>query len=115
MLFPIFDIPDSFAKIPDGTYDSIYFKITNMSAIYQGKFFGDNYDILGIIENIGNKTFNQINLIVTLFDKNNTLIGVESTVPILDITSPGSKSPFKFDVLTNSSKFDHYLIEIGGK
>ena len=70
---------------------------------------------MGIIKNIGNKTTDRLNLIVTLFNKTNGLIGVEQTIPILDVAEPNSSSPFKFDVLTNMSQFDHYLIQIGGR
>lgn len=100
---------------PEGTYKSTNFKISNLSAIYQGKFFGDNYDIVGIIQNIGNRTTDKLNLIVTLYNKTNSLIGVEQTIPILDVGEPNSSSPFKFDVLTNTSQFDHYLIQVGGR
>jgi hypothetical protein len=110
----LFWVSNVFAE-PRGMYESTNFKISNLSAIYQGKFFGDNYDIVGIIKNIGNKTTDRLNLIVTLYNKTNGLIGVEQTIPILDVAEPNSSSPFKFDVLTNISQFDHYLIQIGGR
>jgi hypothetical protein len=110
----LFWVSNVFAE-PNGMYESSKFKISNLSAIYQGKFFGDNYDIVGIIQNIGNRTTDKLNLIVTLYNKTNSLIGVEQTIPILDVSEPNSSSPFKFDVLTNMSQFDHYLIQVGGR
>jgi len=100
---------------PKGTYESENFKITNMSAIYQGKFFGDTYGIVGMIENIRNETFVDIQLVVTLYDKYNNLIDVDRTLPILDIRTPGTHSPFKFLVSTNGTIFDHYLVQIAGR
>jgi len=110
----IFHAPAIFA-VPYGSYQSENFKITNMTAIYKGKYIEDNYEILGIIENIGNETSSEIHLIATIFDKNNNLIGVYETIPILDISKKGNDSPFRFDISTNSSSFDHFNIEIGGK
>jgi len=100
---------------PKGTYESENFKITNMSAIYQGKFFGDTYGIVGMIENIRNETFVDIQLVVTLYDKYNNLIDVDRTLPILDIRTPCTHSPFKFLVSTNGTIFDHYLVQIAGR
>ena len=113
MIF-IFHAPTIFA-VPYGSYQSENFKITNMTAIYKGKYIEDNYQILGIIENIGNETTSEIHLIATIFDKNNNLIGVYETMPILDISKKGNDSPFRIDISTNSSSFDHFNIEIGGK
>lgn len=113
MIF-IFHAPTIFA-VPYGSYQSENFKITNMTAIYKGKYIEDNYQILGIIENIGNETTSEIHLIATIFDKNNNLIGVYETMPIMDISKKGNDSPFRIDVSTNSSSFDHFNIEIGGK
>lgn len=110
----IFHAPAIFA-VPYGSYQSENFKITNMSALYKGKYIEDNYEILGIIENIGNETSSEIHLIATIFDKNNNLIGVYETIPILDISKKGNDSPFRIDISTNSSLFDHFNIEIGGK
>lgn len=97
-----------------GSYQSENFKITNMSALYKGKYIQDIYEILGIIENTGNGTLNQIHLIATLFDKDNNLIGIDETVPVFDISKNGSNSPFKFTISTNKTLFDHFVIEIGG-
>jgi len=99
-------MPSVFGQ-PNGAYESENFKITNMSAIYQGKAFGDIYNIVGMIENIENKTFIDVQLVVTLYDKNNNLIDVDRTVPILDIRGSGTHSPFKFTVITNGTLFDH--------
>jgi hypothetical protein len=99
---------------PIGSYESKNFQILNMSVIYKGSFIGDNYDILGIIKNIGNKTFEgDVAMFITLYDKNGNLIGLEETTPIFDIRNPGNSSEFKFDVRTNSSLFDHYIVKIG--
>ena len=89
------------------------FEITNMSTIYKGNFLGDKYEVLGIIKNVGNKTFDLVNLHITMYDKNGNLIGLEETKPIWDISSPGNSSEFKFDVYTNASLFDHYIIKVG--
>ena len=105
----------SISAEPKGTYESENFKITNMSAIYQGKFLADTYDIVGMIENTQNETFIDIQLVVTLYDKNNTLIDADRTVPILDIRTPGTHSPFKFIVSTNGTLFDHYLVQVAGR
>ena len=114
LMILIFHAPTIFA-VPYGSYQSENFKITNMSALYKGKYIEDNYEILGIIENIGNETSSEIHLIATIFDKNNNLIGVYETIPILDISKKGNDSPFRIDISTNSSLFDHFNIEIGGK
>lgn len=114
IMIMIFHAPAIFA-VPYGSYQSENFKITNMTAIYKGKYIEDNYEILGIIENIGNETSSEIHLIATIFDKNNNLIGVYETIPILDISKKGNDSPFRIDISTNSSLFDHFNIEIGGK
>lgn len=98
-----------------GTYQSENFEISNLSAIYKGKYIEDKYQILGIVKNIGNDTSSEIILIGTIFDKNNNLIGVYRTIPILDISKHGNDSPFRFDIFTNKSLFDHFNIEIGGK
>ncbi len=100
---------------PIGTYESENFKITNMSAIYQGKLLADTYDIVGMIENTQNITFVDIQLVVTLYDKNNNLIDVDRTLPTLDIRTPGTHSPFKFIVSTNGTLFDHYLVQVAGR
>jgi hypothetical protein len=84
-----------------------------MSAIYKGNFLGYKYEVLGVIKNIGNKTFNSIILYITMYDKNGNLIGIEDTQPIWDISNPGNSSEFKFDVYTNASLFDHYIIKPG--
>ena len=86
-----------------------------MSAIYKGNYLGDTFDIVGMIENSGNKSFNELNLIATLYDKNNSLIDVERTVPLLDIIQQGDISPFKFVIRSNASLFDHYVIQIAGR
>jgi hypothetical protein len=114
LMMLLFHVPSIFA-VPYGSYQSENFKITNMTAIYKGKYIEDNYEILGIIENIGNETSSEIHLIATIFDKKNNLIGVYETIPILDISKKGNDSPFRFDISTNSSSFDHFNIEIGGK
>jgi len=114
LMMLLFHAPSIFA-VPYGSYQSENFKITNMTAIYKGKYIEDNYEILGIIENIGNETSSEIHLIATIFDKKNNLIGVYETIPILDISKKGNDSPFRFDISTNSSSFDHFNIEIGGK
>lgn len=85
-----------------------------MSALYKGKYIEDTYEILGIIENIGNDTSSEIHLIATIFDKNNTLVGIEETLPIFDVSKKGGHSPFKFIIYSNKTLFDHYVIEIGG-
>jgi hypothetical protein len=100
---------------PKGTYESENFKITNMSAIYQGKLLADTYDIVGMIENTQNITFVDIQLVVTLYDKNNNLIDVDRTLPTLDIRTPGTHSPFKFIVSTNGTLFDHYQVQVAGR
>jgi hypothetical protein len=101
---------------PKGGYESKSFQITNMSAIYKGSFIGDNYDILGLIKNIDNKTFDgDVAMFITLYDKNGNLIGLEETTPIFDVSNPGNSSEFKFDIRTNSSLFDHYIVKIGIK
>lgn len=82
LLVLILSISHVFAQ-PKGTYESDNFKITNMSAIYKGSYLGDTFDIVGMIENLGNKSFNELNLIAILYDKNNSLIDVERTVPFL--------------------------------
>lgn len=109
----IFITPTALAQ-PHGIYHSENFKITNMSALYKGKYIEDIYEILGVIENIGNETSTEIHLIVTLFDKNNNLIGIDETIPIFEIGKNGNHSPFKFTIATNKTLFDHYVIEIGG-
>ncbi|MGA7007745.1 MAG: hypothetical protein WBY28_11770 [Nitrososphaeraceae archaeon] len=76
---------------------------------------GDNFDIVGMIENLGNKSFNEINLIATLYDNNNSLSDVERTVPLLDIKQQGDTSPFKFLVRSNATLFDHFVIQIAGR
>lgn len=105
----------SISAEPKGTYESENFKITNMSAIYQGKFLADTYDIVGMIENTQNETFIDIQLVVTLYDSKNNLIDADRTVPILDIRTPGTQSPFKFIVSTNGTLFDHYLVQVAGR
>ena len=87
-----------------------------MSAIYTGSFIGDNYEVLGIIKNIGNKTFDYVTLYITLYDKNGNLIGLEETTPIFStVRNPGNSSEFKFDISTNSSLFDRYIVKVGTK
>jgi hypothetical protein len=114
LLVLILSISHVFAQ-PKGTYESDNFKITNMSAIYKGSYLGDTFDIVGMIENMGNKSFNELNLISTLYDKNNSLIDVERTVPFLEINQQGDISPFKFTVRDNRSLFDHFTIQIAGR
>ncbi len=99
---------------PKGSYQSENFKITNMSALYKGKYIQDIYELLGIIENTGNNTSMEIQLVATLFDKNNNLIGIDETSPIFEVSKNGSHSPFKFIVSTNKTLFDHYVVEVGG-
>ena len=101
---------------PKGSYESKNFQITNMSAIYKGSFIGDNYEVLGIIKNIGNQTFDYVSLFITLYDKNGNLIGLEETTPIFNtVGNPGNSSEFKFDIGTNSSLFDRYIVKVGTK
>jgi hypothetical protein len=114
LILLVFSLSHGFAQ-PKGAYESDSFKITNMSAIYKGNYLGDTFDIVGMIENSGNKSFNELNLIATLYDKNNSLIDVERTVPLLDIKQQGDISPFKFVIRSNASLFDHYVIQIAGR
>jgi hypothetical protein len=101
---------------PKGSYESKSFQITNMSAIYKGSFIGDNYEVLGIIKNKGNQTFDEVSLYITLHDKNGNLIGLEKTTPIFsNVGNPGNSSEFKFDISTNSSLFDRYIVKVGVK
>lgn len=114
LILLVFSLSRGFAE-PKGAYESDSFKITNMSAIYKGNYLGDTFDIVGMIENSGNKSFNELNLIATLYDKNNSLIDVERTVPLLDIKQQGDISPFKFVIRSNASLFDHYVVQIAGR
>jgi hypothetical protein len=103
-----------YAINPTGSYESKNFQVTNMSVIYKGSFLGDNYEVLGILKNIGNKTFDSVSMFISLYDKNGNLIGLEETTPIFDnVGNPGNSSEFKFDIRTNSSLFDHYIVKIG--
>jgi hypothetical protein len=70
-------------------------------------------NIIGIVKNIGNKTFNGAGVVVELYDFNNRLINViEYTLDIVKTLGPNEVSPFK--VWTNPRSFDHYVFRIVG-
>jgi hypothetical protein len=100
---------------PSGSYNSIYFQITNMSIerhIHQDS--GSSYlAIVGFLRNIGNETYNSIRLVAALFDKNNTLIDVGEGLPSgIDAYTPRGIAPFKIPVSTPPDKLHHYVIEV---
>lgn len=70
---------------------------------------------MDIAHNIGNLTYTDIQLSVELYDKNNTLIGVEKGSPNADL-GPGDTSPFKISTSESvkNSDFDHFRITVAG-
>jgi hypothetical protein len=100
---------------PTGKFQSNNFIVTNMSTVLQKSYSGDKFLILGIVKNIGNKTFDEVSVVANLYDKNGSLIDVVQTTPIYHVGFPNSTSPYKFEVYVNASHFDNYLIQLGGK
>ena len=86
-----------------------------MSAIFNPEGYSPTYEIVGIAHNIGNSTYTDIQLSVELYDKNNTLIGVEKGSPTTDL-GPGDTSSFKISTSESvkNSDFDHFLITVAG-
>ena len=80
-----------------------------MSAIDRGD---GTRDIIGIIRNISNRTFDGVQLVTQLFDKNNNLLDVQTIVPLPDTFDPNDDAPFKTSV--NNSALDHYVIRVIG-
>jgi len=64
---------------------------------------------------MGNKTFDEVKILANLYDKNGNLIDVVETTPVFDVGYPNSSSPYKFEVDVNASRFDHYLVQLGGR
>ena len=100
---------------PIGKFESKNFVVTNMSTVLQNSYSGDKFLILGILTNIGNKTFNEVSLLSNLYDKGGNLIDVIETTPFHSVGFPNSSSPYKFEVYVNASQFDHYLIQVAGR
>ena len=73
--------------------------------------FGQPVYLIGMIKNIGNDTQQQIRLVISLFDSNNDLIGVETGDTIFSILEVGDSTPYKIPLTTNISNLDHYLIQ----
>ena len=76
--------------------------------------FGQPVYLIGMIKNIGNDTQQQIRLVISLFDSNNDLIGVETGDTIFSILEVGDSTPYKIPMTTNISNLDHYLIQFDG-
>jgi len=99
---------------PTGKFQSKNFVLTNMSTVRQNSYFGDKFLILGVVKNIGNKTFDAVSLLANLYNKKGNLIDVVETTPFFNVGEPNSSSPYKFEVNLNASQLDHYLIQVGG-
>jgi hypothetical protein len=67
--------------------------------------------LAGIIKNVGNETQYKIKLILSLFDSNNKLIGVEDGTPEIENLSVNDTTPYKVKVSSNISSLDHYMIQ----
>lgn len=104
------------AQTPKGIFESNTFSISNMSAIKQENYiYAQDWDILGIIKNISNKTIDNIQLVADIYDPSNQLIDVVTSSPSFGKLPPGVVSSFKLEYQTdnNSTVFDHYVIRIG--
>lgn len=103
--------PSAYAS-PKGIYHSDWAQISNMSIVKgEPTLFGQPAYLIGMIKNVGNDTQERLRLIVSLFDSNNNLIGVETGEPIFHILEPGDSTPYKIPVSTNISSLDHYLLQ----
>jgi protein-disulfide isomerase len=100
------------AEASKGIYHSEWARINNMSIVKgEPTLFGRPVYLIGIIKNTGNDTQQQIKLVISLFDSNNNLIGVETGDTIFSILEAGDSTPYKIPTTTNISSLDHYLIQ----
>ena len=100
------------AEASKGIYHSEWAQISNMSIVKgEPTIFGQPVYLIGMIKNIGNDTQQQIRLVISLFDSNNDLIGVETGGTIFSILEVGDSTPYKIPLTTNISNLDHYLIQ----
>jgi hypothetical protein len=82
--------------------------------VNKSKIIGKWLHILGEIKNISTTNAFYVEIIVTLYNDSNNVIGCGYSLSNIEIISPGGTSPF--DVSTNHwDGFDHYDIQIQAK
>ena len=104
------------AQQPMGTFESNTFSVSNMTAIKEEGFvYAQDWNILGNIKNVSNKTIDNIQLVADIYDPSNQLIDVVTGSPSFGKLPPDEDSSFKLEYQTdnNSTVFDHYIIRIG--
>jgi len=104
------------AQTPKGTFDSKTLSISNMSAIRQeDSIYAQSWDILGMVKNIGNQSYDNIELVADIYNPSNQLIDVIKGSPSFATLAPGEQSSFKIEFQTDNkdATFDHYIIHTG--